>query len=363
MANHDMSIPSQDHWTDNQQNAQVALPQSTYDDCNDNVTLSIVIPVFNEVDHLEKSLAEITRHVASLKISYELVVIDDGSHDATWELLRGLCREIPQLRCLALSRNFGKESAVLAGIESARGACVIIMDCDLQHPPDLIPEMYAIWQQQGYQVVNAVKRRRGKESLISKCSAGIFYRLFERLTGTRMAGNSDFKLLDREVVDAYIDLRERNLFFRGLIPWLGFSQIDVPFEVKPRAGGQTKWSFVKLMFMAVNSIMSFSAMPLRLVTLSGLMFMLFAIGLTAQTIYVKLSGGAVEGFTTVIVLVLFASSILMLSLGVIGEYLAKIYDEIKQRPRYLLKETIGAHQQESTSTSTQRTQIVNRSLT
>ncbi|MFP6657190.1 MAG: glycosyltransferase family 2 protein [Pirellulales bacterium] len=355
-----MSIPSQDHWTDTERNTRIALPRPNGGDDNAAVMLSIVIPMFNEADHLEKSLKEISYHVASLGTSYELIVVDDGSSDSTWELLHGLCREIPQLRCLALSRNFGKESAVLAGIEAARGNGVIIMDGDLQHPPNLIPEMYAVWQQQGYQVVNAIKRRRGKESLTSKLGSRLFYRLFEKLTGTQMAGSSDFKLLDREVVDAYIALRERNLFFRGLIPWLGFSQIDLPFEVKPRAGGRSKWSVLQLSFMAVNSIVSFSAVPLRLVTLSGLFFMLFAIGLAAQTLYVKLSGGAVEGFTTVIMLVLFASSILMLSLGVIGEYLAKIYDEIKQRPRYLLKEATGANDQRVASSSGQRNQVVHR---
>ena len=299
--------------------------------------LSIVLPAFAEGAHLPRTVRAVRDAVVPLGVPFEIVVADDGSPDETWPALTNLRRDIPELRAVSLARNFGKEAAILAGLDLAEGDAIVVMDCDLQHPPQLIPEMYALWRQ-GYQVVNAVKAHRGREARLHGWAARAFYAIFERLAATPLAGSADFKLLDREVADVYRRLPERNTFFRGLVSWMGYRQADIPFEVAPRAGGRSSWSPVKLAGLATGMITAFSTAPLHLVTLFGALFLLFALGLAGQTLYVYLSGGAVAGFTTVILLLLFVSALLMISLGIIGQYIAKIYDEVKRRPRYLVKD-------------------------
>ncbi len=298
--------------------------------------LSVVIPVFGEAEHLMPSVSAIRDTLATLGIHYELVIVDDGSTDDTWQRAREAVARWPETVAVSLARNFGKEAAMLAGIDTAEGEAVLIMDGDLQHPPSLIPDMFARWRDDGYEVVNAVKRRRPDESKLKRAAAHLYYRVFERLAGTRLAGSSDFKLLDRRVADVYRNLPERNLFFRGLVHWLGFRQVDVFFDVPGRALGRSKWSLSKLYRLAVDSIVSFSTVPLHFVTVAGFLFLAVAAVLGAQTIYRKLSGDAVEGFTTLILLILFASSVLMIALGIIGQYVAKIYEEVKRRPRYIV---------------------------
>jgi polyisoprenyl-phosphate glycosyltransferase len=300
--------------------------------------LSIVIPAYGEADQIAESLSVIHATVAEIGVDFEIVVIDDGSADATWDVLRRVAASMPELVCASLARNFGKEGAILAGLDIARGAAVVLMDCDLQHPPRLIPEMYRIWRDGGVKVVNAVKRDRGRESALSALGSRLFYGLFEKLTGTRLSGSADFKLLDREVVDIYCGLPERNRFFRGLVAWMGFPQAEVYFDVAQRAAGGSKWSVSRLIQTAINVIISFSSKPLHFVTGMGLIFFMIAAVFTVQTLYKKLTGEAVEGFTTVILLILFSSSVVMVSLGIIGQYLAQIYEEVKNRPRYIIKE-------------------------
>ncbi len=305
--------------------------------------LSVVLPAYGEADHLSDSLKAIRDQVSGLSVPFEIVVVDDGSPDDTWQVLKQLAAQMPELRAVSLARNFGKEGAIRAGLEIARGDAVVLMDCDLQHPPELIAEMYRLWRRDGYQVVNAVKEDRGDEPWLLAFCARTFYRVFERLSGVELANASDFKLLDRSVVDVFCDLPERNAFFRGIIPWVGFRQTAVPFRVAERTAGDSKWSIARRAYLAVNAIVSFSAVPLQFVTALGLVFFVFSLTLAGQTLYVKLSGGAVEGFTTVILVLAFMGSILMISLGIIGQYLAKIYQELKQRPRYLIKEQIGVN--------------------
>lgn len=305
--------------------------------------LSIVLPAYCEAEHLENTLRAVHGQAEGVSVPFEIVVVDDGSHDHTWAVLEETAAEMRVLRCLSLSRNFGKENAILAGLATARGDAVILLDADLQHPPELIAEMFALWRD-GYKIVNGRKQHRGRESIGASFAARIFYALFHRFSSIELEGSSDFKLLDREVVDIYCRLPERNTFFRGIVPWLGFEQIDLPFRVAERAAGGSKWSVLGRGLLAINAIVSFSALPLHIVTVAGLVFLLFAIVLGAQTIYLKLTGGAVEGFTTVILLTVVMGSILMLSLGVIGQYLAKIYEETKGRPRYLIKRQIRAQQ-------------------
>ena len=304
--------------------------------------LSIVLPAYCEAEHLEHTLWAVHGHADGLGVPFEIVVVDDGSPDDTWAVLERAAAEMPVLRCLSFSRNFGKESAILAGLATTRGDAVVLLDADLQHPPELIVDMFTLWREGRYKIINGVKEDRGDETIGASLAAKTFYGLFQRFSSIKLRGSSDFKLLDREVVDIYCRLPERGTFFRGITPWLGYEQIDLPFRVAERVAGGSKWSLVKRGLLAANAIVSFSTLPLHLVTLAGLLFLSFAVMLGAQTVYVKLTGGAVEGFTTVILLTILVGSILMLSLGVIGQYLAKIYEETKGRPRYLIKRQIRA---------------------
>lgn len=298
--------------------------------------LSIVIPAFREGAHLSESLAIIADVLRRNDLDFELIVVDDGSDDDSWDTLYRASDEISELRAISFTRNFGKEAAIAAGLAYAGGKAVVVMDADLQHPPDLIPDMVRLWREQGCEIVNAVKRDRGKESAWNRFAATAFYDLFARLTGLRLKNGSDFKLLDRRVVDTYCNLPERQLFFRGIVSWFGYRQCSVSFQVDKRTAGNAKWSTMGRALLAANAFTSFSAIPLQFVTLAGLFTLIFGFGLSVQTFYVWMTGRAVEGFTTVILLVLAIGAVLMISLGIIGQYLAKIYDELKSRPRYLI---------------------------
>lgn len=303
--------------------------------------LSVVLPCLNEGAHLERSLATLAGVLDGLGLAYELVVVDDGSSDDTWAVLERCAAARPNLRALRLSRRFGKELALTAGLERARGAGVLVMDADLQHPPALIPAMVRAWREERYDVVEAIKAKRGEEPLLARLGAGVFYPLFRRLSGFDLEGASDFKLLDRRVLDAWNSMGERNVFFRGMSAWLGFRRKELAFEVAPRAGGTSGWSPWRLLRLGVNGITSFSTAPIHLITAIGLLFLAFSIGLGLQTLYNKLSGRAETGFTTVIVLVLMVGSLILLGLGVIGLYVARIYEEVKGRPRYVIQDEAG----------------------
>ena len=302
--------------------------------------LSIVMPVFREGADLPGLLTAVRNSMEKCALPYELVLVDDGSPDETWQVITQEANRSQAIRALRLSRNFGKESALCAGLEHARGDAVILMDADGQHPPTLIPEMVRIWQDSGAEIVEAVKRRRGPESVSSKLGAQLFYFILNRLSGFHFKGASDFKLLNRNAVDALLTLHERNVFFRGMTVWTGFTAVQIPFEVAPRSAGQSTWSMLKRVKLALIGITAFSSFPLHLVTFAGVIFLGISILLGLQTLYLKVVGRAVSGFATVILLQLIVGSLLMISLGIIGEYLARIYEEVKGRPRYLIKELI-----------------------
>ncbi|WP_321798526.1 glycosyltransferase family 2 protein [Caballeronia sp. J97] len=299
--------------------------------------LSLVIPLYREASHFAESLKEIVRILDGLAMPYELVLIDDGSPDNTWEVIEAQCAEFAQVKAARLSRNFGKEAALAAGIEHARGDAVIVMDGDLQHPPSLIPEMVAQWRN-GADVVEAVKRQRAKESLFARINSRAFYTIFSKLTGLDLHGASDFKLMDKRVVDAWRAMDERNLFFRGMNAWLGFERQQILYDVDERAGGQSGWSTLQLLRLAVTAVASFSSAPLYLLIGTGLGFFVFAVILGLQTLFRKLTGSAVDGFTTIILLLLILGCALMLGMGLIGIYVARIYEEVKRRPRYVIAE-------------------------
>ena len=297
--------------------------------------------MYNESDHVARVLEEITTHVAAATDSFEIVAVDDGSRDDTWDRLAAESRQRLPLRAVRLSRNFGKEHALTAGLQATRGRAVLVMDGDLQHPPSLIPEMMRCWRAGNCDVVEAVKRRRGSESWRSRLGAGAFYGALKVLSGFDLRGASDFKLLDRRVVDAWRQMPERNLFFRGMIAWLGFRCHRIEFDVADRVGGASKWSLFALARLALCAITAFSSTLLQLVTFAGLLFFLFAVGMAVQTFVTWVRGHAVTGFATVILLLLMVGSLLMISMGLIGLYLARIYDEVKGRPRYVVAEAVG----------------------
>lgn len=303
--------------------------------------LSIVLPVYNEELNIEKAYQSIKAVLAPKEIEFELVFVNDGSKDNSFEVIERLANEVRDAKIIGVSfsRNFGKESAIFAGLSHATGDVVAVMDCDLQHPPQTLLEMYELWQQ-GFEIIEGVKRSRGKENLFYKAFAKLFYAMISHAIGIEMYRSSDFKMLDRKVVDEYIKLSERNIFFRALSSWLGYKSAVVEFDVQERVNGKTKWSIKSLVRYAVGSITSFTTAPMQLITLFGILFLGFALVLGTQSVIKWMMGNALEGFTTVILLLLITGSLVMISLGIIGYYLARIYEEIKGRPRCIVKDIV-----------------------
>lgn len=303
--------------------------------------LSVVIPVYCEGAFLQEVLAKIQNAVEGINEPYELILVDDGSTDNTWEVVRKVSKTYKMLKSVRLSRNFGKEAALSAGLDRAQGKIVITMDGDLQHPPSLIPEMVRIWRESEPDIVEAIKTDRGNESVIGRLGATFFYYIMNKLSGYNIRGASDFKLMNRHVVDAWRSMNERNLFFRGMSAWLGFKRIQIPFEVPERIGGSSRWSFLRLLRLSLGGVTAFSSLPLHFISLMGGLILCISIILGIQTLYFKFSGRAVSGFATVILLLLLIGSVIMIGLGIIGEYIARIYEEVKGRPRYVVAEEIG----------------------
>lgn len=297
--------------------------------------LSIVLPAYNEEQNIANTVKVLSGCLEENQIDYELVFISDGSKDGTFEEIRKAAESNARIKGAEFSRNFGKEAGIFAGLEMTTGDAVIVMDCDLQHPPQVIPEMWKKWMD-GAEVVEGIKESRGKESLGYKLSAGLFYKIMSKLIKMDMNASSDFKLLDRKVVDVLLDLPERNTFFRALSFWAGFRTESVCYQVQERQFGESKWSFWSLMKYAIANATSFSTLPLQLVTVMGVVSILFSAILFFQTLFNFLTGTAVEGFTTVILLILIIGGFLMLSLGIIGHYIARIYEEVKGRPKYII---------------------------
>ena len=299
--------------------------------------LSIVLPSYNEEQNIANTAKVLSEFLEKEQIDYELVFISDGSKDRTYEEIVKAREQNPRIKGAAFSRNFGKEAGIFAGLELTSGDAVIVMDCDLQHPPTVIPQMWKLWQE-GAQVVEGVKSSRGKESLAYKLSAGLFYTIMSKLIGMDMNASSDFKLLDRQVVNVLLSLPERNTFFRALSFWVGFRTEVVYYEVQERQFGESKWSLFSLMKYAITNATSFSTMPLQMITVMGFLSILFSVVLGIQTFVRYLCGTAVEGFTTVILLILIIGGCLMISLGIIGHYIARIYEEVKGRPKYIISD-------------------------
>ena len=307
------------------------------------VVFSVVIPVHNETDQIAQNLLLIHAEASKTGLPMEMVAIDDGSTDRTWQALQKLAEQMPELKALRFSRNFGKEAAICAGLAYSSGQACIVIDSDLQHPPELIPEMVRLWRQEHWDIVEGIKKTRGSEPLINRIGARFFYRTLSGLSGYNLYGSSDFKLLDRKVIDAWLDMRERNTFFRGMVSWLGYRRNQITFSVPRRRLTQSRWSFLGLFRLAVIAITAFSSLPLQAVTILGGLFLVCAMLFSAYALVMYFLGLAFPGFTTVIVLELLIGGVLMISLGIIGTYIAQIYQEVKYRPRYVVAETLGSH--------------------
>lgn len=302
--------------------------------------LSVVIPSYNEEENIARTAARLREILTKAEISYELVFISDGSRDRTFEEIEKAAKLDEHVKGYEFSRNFGKEAAIFAGLKCAQGNCVVVIDCDLQHPPEKIPEMFELWRE-GYDVIEGIKSDRGEESGLHKLFTGAFYGIMSKLMKINMNDTSDYKLLDRRVVDVLLDLKESNTFFRALSFWAGFKAASVSYEVQERAAGESKWSFWSLLKYAVMNTTSFTTVPLQVVTFLGVFSIILAIIMGLQTLIRYFMGNAVEGFTTVILLVLMIGGFIMLSLGIIGHYLARIYEEVKGRPRYIIARETG----------------------
>jgi dolichol-phosphate mannosyltransferase len=300
--------------------------------------LVVLMPFYNEEEQIPITVDRMLSVLDPLKISYSLLFVDDGSSDGTWQAIDAATLQYPdKVRGLKLSRNFGKEAAICAGLDYADADAVILMDGDLQHPPECIPDMLRLWRE-GYEIVEGVKSSRGREKFSSKLNAFVFYGLFHKVSGYRLANASDYKLLDRKVVHKWRSFTEHSTFFRGLSAWMGFRRATFNFEVAERQTGNSRWSLTRLIRLSLDAITSFSAMPLQLITIIGMVFMIGALILLIQTLFNFFTGQAANGFTTVIVVELVIGACIMISLGLIGTYIARIFEEVKNRPRYIISE-------------------------
>lgn len=297
--------------------------------------LSVIIPAYNEELSIDRAYYTISDILKKADIENEIIFIDDGSSDSTYQKIKDLSDKEKNLIGLHFSRNFGKEAAISAGLASANGDCVVVLDCDLQHPPEKIVEMYRLWQD-GYEIVEGIKSTRGKENKIHGFAAKSFYSIISSLVGFDMSNASDFKLLDRKVVDVLNNIPEKKGFFRAISFWVGYKKATVEFEVNERLEGTSKWNAMSLFKYAISNISAYSTAPMQIVTVLGFI-MLFITGVFGVWALVdKLSGRALEGMTTVIIILIFIGSIMMISLGIIGYYVARIYEEIKGRPKYIV---------------------------
>lgn len=307
--------------------------------------LSVIIPAYNEEALIEKAACSIGEILKSANISYEILFVDDGSKDKSWDIISSVSSKDTSVRGIHFSRNFGKEAAIMAGLTKSSGDGCVVIDCDLQHPPEKIVEMYCLWEQ-GYEIIEGKKSSRGTEGRLHTFAAKTFYSIISTATGIDMANASDFKLLDRKAVNVLINMQEKNAFFRALSSWIGFKTTSIEFDVQDREAGESKWTPLSLVKYAINNISSFSAAPMQFVTALGAIMLVVSVILGGIALFQKICGQALEGFTTVILIQLFSSSVVMISLGIIGYYIAKIYEEVKRRPQYIIADTCGGMAQE-----------------
>jgi dolichol-phosphate mannosyltransferase len=315
--------------------------------------LSLVIPLYNEKESIQALRAELDRVLPLTGLeTCEIICIDDGSTDGTEDRLKQWSTEEPRLQVLIFSRNFGQQAAITAGLEHCRGEQVVIMDADLQDPPELILRMLEKSREgTGFDMVYARRADREGESLFKKGTAYLFYRVMRAVIGLNLPEDTgDFRLMNRRCLDAFLSMREQNRFLRGMFHWVGFRQAEVTFTRPQRQRGTTKYSFSKMLALSMNAALSFSALPLRLILMLGCSVSLFGVGYAAYSILRHfLIGDTVKGWTTLIVLITLIGGSTLVCLGIIGEYVSRIYDEVKGRPHYLLREIITSASSEKNS--------------
>lgn len=310
--------------------------------------ISVVIPVFNECANLRPLAARLVPALEAAGVTFEAIFIDDGSQDGGLDELRALCEAEPRFRALSFSRNFGKEVAIAAGLDEARGRAAVIMDSDLQHPPEVIAQFIEKWRE-GYKNIYGQRTGRATDPKMRTFFTELFYSLLEKFGDVALPpGAGDFRLLDRQAVDALLSMRERARFNKGLYAWIGFKTIGVPFDVDARASGESKFNFTRLVRFALDGLMSFSSIPLKVWTYVGVLISIFALGMAAYYwARTMLFGVDTPGFPTLVVSIAFFSGVQLISLGVLGEYIARIFNEVKGRPLYLVAERVEAAKPET----------------
>jgi polyisoprenyl-phosphate glycosyltransferase len=312
---------------------------------DEEIELSVIAPVYNEEKNIDHFISELLPVIESLDLNYEVICVDDGSTDGTSKKILEYCENNPRIKLINLSRNFGKDSALTAGLNYASGRAVVPIDSDLQDPPELIKSFVAKWRE-GYDVVYAVREKRHGESLMKRLTASLFYKVINLFSETRIPPNTgDFRLLDRRVVKVLNQIPERTRFMKGLFAWVGFKQIGIPYERQPRYLGKTKWKFWKLWNFALDGITLFSTSGLKVWSYIGLFIsilsFLYATFLIVRTIILGID---VPGYASIMVVILFLGGLQLVSLGILGEYLGRVYAEVKKRPPYIVSECVGFDQ-------------------
>lgn len=308
----------------------------------DNITdLTIVVPCYNEEKVLPEFVSRSISVIKNLKKSFEMILINDGSKDSTGEVARSLADKHPEIKVINFSRNFGHQSAVTAGIDHAKGRAVILIDADLQDPPEVITEMVQKWHE-GYDVVYGQRQTREGETRFKLLTAKFFYQCLQFLTDKSIPKDTgDFRLMDRKVVDEIKNMREKHRFIRGMVSWVGFRQIPVLYDRKPRFAGKTNYPLKKMLMFSLDAILSFSILPLRLITFLGMLIVVVALFFSSLIFIVRISQPDyfIPGFSATTLLILFFGGIQLFAIGVVGEYLGRIYEEIKRRPLYIISDS------------------------
>ncbi len=300
--------------------------------------ISVVVPVLNESENIPILYEDLKKNLGK---SYEIIFVNDGSTDDSGEVIEKIQRKDKRIKLITLSRNFGHQVAITCGMDFAKGDAAVIIDADLQDPPSLIPKMIVKWQQ-GFDVVYGVRKSRDGESFFKIATANAFYKLINVLSGTRIPQNvGDFRLVSKEVLDHLRESREHQRFLRGLITWMGFSQTGVEYVRSKRRWGKSKYSVLSMIRLARDAIFSFSFIPLRIASILGLVTVIAAIVYIFYAIYINSQGETIRGWSSIVVIVLFLGSVELIAIGIIGEYLARIYDEVRRRPLYVIKQTSG----------------------
>ncbi|MEW6200633.1 MAG: glycosyltransferase family 2 protein [bacterium] len=309
--------------------------------------ISIIIPTFNEQDNVDELHRRIVQSMNQSGYEYEIVFVDDGSTDRTYEHLEKLHAADGRVKVISLSRNFGHQAAILAGLDAAAGQAVIMMDGDLQHPPEQLPLMLNKWEE-GYEIVSMVREKTPDAGFFKNFTASVFYFLINLIGNVHIERHAaDFRLVNGSVAQTLRNMRERSRFQRGLIGWVGFKKISLPYSAGERFAGQRKYTFRKMLLFALDAVVSFSAFPLRMSAFLGFIAIILALIYFIYIIYVKVAGFTVPGWTSTLAVIIFFGGVQLLILGVIGEYISRIYEETKQRPVYIVRRSLGFHEEKN----------------